>query len=234
MQMSAITDLLIPYDIDGLTKIRLGRDNDGGYVVADELIGHIDHIVSSEWGGDISFEYDLMLLNGRCDMVNYDEHAKRRMSDRRMSFKSTRIDGNNSVQSVIAGLKNVMLKLDIEGAEYDAFRVPVGRIPDLSGVSMLAIELHDIMRRNHTKAIGFLSLISKQMTLFHVHANEYGGYTKADGHDVPNVVELTFVNNALVPGKRKSKSMYPVVGLDVCNKPGATDRPLTFISRPEE
>jgi len=228
--MGPLTRLLQPYDIEGLSKIRLGRDYDGGYVAANEVISMTDHLISSEGGGDISFEYDFSLLNSRCDITNYDARAKNAgMHSPRFKFIAEDISGGNDIPSVIRGLKNVSLKIDIEGKEYDAFHVSSGLFPDLSGVLMLVIELHNICRDNYTKAIGLLSRLEEQMTLFHVHENVFGGLVDIEGYQIPNVIELTFVGNALVGKKRVSDSAYPVADLDICNRIGGTDTPLSFI-----
>ena len=221
--------LLTPYDIPGLTRVRLGRGGDGGYVAASELLGKIDHIVSSESGGDISFEYDVMCLNERCDLVNYDAASKNRVGTRRMQFRPLDVDGGVSVPTVLKDLQNVLLKLDIEGREFAAFHGPLERFADLSGVVMLVVELHDIAGRNYARTVGLLSRIEKSMTLFHVHANDFGGYTDIAGHRVPNVVELTFVANRFAEGRTVSKSSFPVAGVDECNRHGGTDIPLTFL-----
>jgi hypothetical protein len=148
-----------------------------------------------------------------------------------MQFKPFAVDGSVSVPTLLAGLDNVMLKLDIEGREFQAFHVQCTKFPDLSSVIMLVVELHDITGSNYTKTVGMLSQISKQMTLFHIHANDYGGYADVDGHRVPKVVELTFVAHRFADGRVPSTAKYPIRGVDECNRRGGTDIPLTFIGR---
>lgn len=231
---SRLTDLvvrLMPYDIAGLTKVRLGRNNDGGYVVPRELISSTTHIVSCGVGADSSFEDAYLRCNGSCTAMLLDSRGScsipKSFADR-VRFKTVVLNRGNNVKQFL-GKSGVLLKMDIESGEYEALYDNSGSFVGLSGVSVFVVELHDILWND--RAVRLLDDIEREMTLFHVHGNAYGGVVQTELGPVPNVVELTFVANHLATDSVPSKSRYPVAGLDQCNKPGCADLDLGFLEK---
>jgi hypothetical protein len=116
--------------------------------------------------------------------------------------------------SRLSGCKNLLVKMDIEGAEY---RV----LPDLIGlasrVAYLAVEFHETAVFRET----FLDIVRKiQKTHFiaHLHGNNGGGVAK-DG--LPELLEISFVKGR-PPGKDKVSAL-PNDLVDSCNAPSRND-----------
>lgn len=121
--------------------------------------------------------------------------------------------------------KSIVLKVDIEGGEYDL-------LPDLlresQDVSLLVIEFHDC----GTRWREFEFAIEQLKVLFavvHVHGNNY--IPLIPGTDVPDVLEITLLKRDLFTEADVFSSHtteYPIRGLDFPNDASKVDYPLTF------
>jgi hypothetical protein len=105
----------------------------------------------------------------------------------------------------------VLLKIDIEGAEYDVLAMSIG---ELSQVSVLIVEFHQL-DLNWARFVGCMGELMKDFLIAHVHANNFGGYIP--GTRVPAALEVTLVNKRLV------NEQLP---------PSVRDYPLTELDRP--
>ena len=118
--------------------------------------------------------------------------------------------------------KNIFLKIDIEGAEYEILQSVIKiHTENKELFSCVCIEFHDIGSREEE----FLNLIEELLqhfTIVHLHANNCGGLSQ----DFPNVVEITLVP---IVGSSKSRVGYlPREGLDFPNCPAFEDITLEF------
>lgn len=120
----------------------------------------------------------------------------------------------------LRGLDRLMVKMDIEGAEYEALPA-LGR-DHIARIECLIVEFHDVaVRMPELKAIA--DQLAPFLSLRHIHANNHGG-TK-DGW--PQVLELTWSRR--VPGEAPSVTpTLPLPGLDQPNRPGHPDLALRF------
>lgn len=80
--------------------------------------------------------------------------------------------------------KNILLKLDIEGSEYDFLEEISAH---LDCFSALVFEFHDLHKK-HELLISFLESCSKQFDVVHLNINSSGGF---DGEERPKCVEVT-------------------------------------------
>ena len=104
--------------------------------------------------------------------------------------------------------KNNLLKIDIEGSEYEI-------IDDIlinsQKIDMLIIEFHWINNKNQI----FIESIQKLKTKFdivHIHPNNYR--PKKENEDFFDVVELTFVNKKINKFNKEFRYSFPIDGLD--------------------
>lgn len=140
------------------------------------------------------------------------------------------------------GLKgDVLLKIDIEGGEYDYFIET-----DLPGISLvttgLLLEVHWLdIESNQKKFITIMEKLKEFFVLTHVHGNNWGGTfnyvkkiseTKFTDIVVPKVLELTFTNKRFVNYITPDNQTYPIPGLDLrnCAIPGRNDYSLDFLN----
>jgi hypothetical protein len=119
------------------------------------------------------------------------------------------------INRVTGGRENcwVLLKMDIEGAEFDVLPPPVGT---LSQISTLIVEFHRI-DLHWDRFVACMSDLRQTFHIAHLHGNNFDGYIP--GTEVPATLEMTLVNKCLVAGNPPpSIRDYPITGLDMpCN-----------------
>jgi hypothetical protein len=246
---------LQPIAFDGM--VRLGRDNDGGYVLPEILIDEADCLLSFGIYNDWSFEHDFQRRRPALPIHCYDHSisgrrfkreawietlrvaARRTSMDKARSRWSTARSYERFFKGVVRhfarkitnrpindlecdltsaldkiGGKKVLLKMDIEGAEY--------RMIDQLGVNAdriigACIEFHDIepLRAVFDRAID--TLLGK-FVIAHVHANNYGQVAD-DG--LPDALEITFVGRTRAQERKPRPTIY-IAGLD---QPNDASRP---------
>jgi len=115
----------------------------------------------------------------------------------------------------------IILKMDVEGAEYDA----LGAVDDatLGRIDQIVMEIHGLKKLWRPKRLeAFVKMMTKlngRFTLFHVHANNYDGRELhvLSGLPVSNLLELTYVKSSRVR-RSPSTTVYPTL-LDQPNLP---------------
>jgi len=108
--------------------------------------------------------------------------------------------------------KNIILKIDVEGAEYPVFNDP--KVYNLLHNSIqILMELHNI-EKNLANLEYFMDNLSKTHSLVHIHSNNHVGTFNYKGKNVPEALEVTFLLNKYLPNKEYSTDKYPIKGLD--------------------
>jgi hypothetical protein len=209
--------------------LRVGKNNDGGYLVESNSIQTAKSLISFGIGNDWSFETQLKKIKN-IPIFAYDHTIER--NEELPQFKSffnpqrsnhffrkkigeTLVTNNNTnIEKIIndfnlyfLGLKPpFFFKIDIEGSEYIILNDLIKFSKSMSGI---VIEFHDV----HVNLSIILKFIREiDLDLCHIHANNWGG---VDGNNVPKVLELTFARN---PIKIDGKLTIPHV-LDQINNP---------------
>lgn len=117
----------------------------------------------------------------------------------------------------------VLLKVDIEGGEYAALPAAVRH---MERVSALLIEFHALDREWDTFARCMREL-APRFHIAHIHGNNFDPCIR--GTRVPQTIELTLVNRALVPGEpQPSTRGFPSPGLDMPNTRKRPELQLSF------
>jgi hypothetical protein len=219
MEDSNFGKLFDIYDIGGLLRKRLGKNGDGGYVVPEGLLGKIENCVTFGVGPDVSFEISLDGIFP--DKIHFDfyDHSVHGLpgvpeNKKNMVFHREMVTPENA-EGTLSGKDNVLLKFDIEGAEYGL----TDKIKDetLDRVVFLVCEIHWV-GENREKAQKILSWLGKKFVLFHLHGNNNtNNYSDIDGRKIPNVVELTLVNRKFATEAEISKESFPIPGIDFPN-----------------
>ncbi len=135
--------------------------------------------------------------------------------------KKPKKENEISIIEVVQNLDDIILKIDIEGDEYDI-------LSDITKNSQkiisLIMEFHNL-EINLDKIESFINE-NKYLKLIHIHGNNF---KDVDSNGDPNDVELTFVNiNRINISKEKSSNNYPIIGLDYKNFKRKDDIKLTF------
>src|SRR5579871_3857911 len=239
---------LRPYDVN-VGKKRIGSDGDGGYVLAD-IIPKSAALLSFGIGDNCDFE--LEFANRGHSVVMFDPTiaqppvAHPHFTFHRLALGS-RDDPKGGVVTLASALQlgglqshpDVVLKCDVEGAEYDAFAAAPQEL--LGRFSQIVVELHDLDRlgasEQRARLTALTGELNKRFVLFHVHGNNcaaialVGGASFADHHlagavPVPVALELSFIRSDLVSA-RPSRTVYPTA-LDRPNYHLCPDHLLNF------
>ena len=123
------------------------------------------------------------------------------ISDKNMSNQQI------TIKKILSKRKNVLLKVDIEGAEYKILK---DILSNFKKINCLIIEFHSV-RENLDKIYNFVAKI-KNIKLIHIHGNNRN---KLDSSGYPYALELTFVNSKKIKYKnKKNLKKYPIANID--------------------
>lgn len=149
-----IAEKLKVFDAEGLTLTRYGRDNDGGYVCADELIEQSDTLFSFGIADDISFEKEFARVSEAKQIYLFDPsvNAPPDMSPQMEFFKYGLAKQNRENMRTLDycmtfghAPEHAMLKMDIEWGEWEVLESL--RHGQLSRFEQIVCELHFIPLR---------------------------------------------------------------------------------------
>lgn len=241
------------YDIKS-PKIRLGNECDGGYVLPQMALDLSNGLFSYGVGSDISFEIDYVRKTNKpsfsfdhtvlCKSIPNDLEHLMVFKKEGLSFqKEQDLDTffSHYEQSNIKG--SVILKMDIEGAEFPYFlNTEIEKLSKI--VSCIVVEFHPL--GNNEKLIDYFEILRKLNEYFyhcHFHANNYAGAYEYSEKNIniilPHVVEMTFINKLLI-SKNKStfEKMFDMfktgekLSLDMSDYPTEHDR-KNDLNRPD-
>lgn len=185
---------------------RVGRANDGGYVMLDDFEGKR---IAYSFGIADDVSWDLDMANRGLDVYMYD-HTISQLPQMHPKFHYFQIGlGNENEKDdlhkkTLAQLMKenghmdeygMILKIDIEGAEWDVLRTVDKEI--LQHFSQIVFEFHDvIVPENENNIQEALQKLNQTHQLVHVHANNYGSYLLLGGTMLPELIEATYVLRA--------------------------------------
>ena len=170
--------------------IRLGKDNDGGYLVNKLDVEKTKGLLSFGIGNDISFEEDFTKLN-KCPIDAYDgtiENTNKFFSGNK-KFYNKNID-KDFLSYVDIERSNLFLICDIEDSEYSILDILVRKSKNFTGMVIEFHSVHDYSRFNL-----LTNFIAKNhLKLIHVHANN-NSYIETPTVILPDCLELTFTSS---------------------------------------
>ena len=215
--------------------VRLGKDNDGGYLVNEHDVLNTEILIGLGVAEDWSFEEQFTNIKG-CSLMAYDGSlnadklaANADLRKRYLNFFSGNrghVDKNIGIgikdilfESVLTGEKT-FLKCDIEGSEYGILEDIIKYTKRFTG---MVIEFHDINKQeNFYSIINFISKIDQK--LVHIHVNNYS-YCITDTGCIPNVLELTFTSSSNI---KLEKIITLPNSLDMPNNPEDEEFKIIF------
>lgn len=215
--------LLTPYDVDR-RKERIGPATDGGYVLLPDLFAGLPLL---SYGISTEYRFDIDMSSRGHEVYMFDhtiDGIETPPGNNRMHWFKEGVGGapdpgqpvdtiENHLNAHVPAGSEALLKMDVEGWEYDAFDA-------LSDASLLrfrqiVFEIHSLhavgdegFRARFARLLGRLTA---HFTLFHVHANNFDGantFAFISGVPVSNLLELSFVRSDLVE-RRPSQTLYP-------------------------
>ncbi|HEY0737769.1 MAG TPA: DUF6065 family protein [Herpetosiphonaceae bacterium] len=199
-EAEAFLSALVVYQ-SPVAKVRLGTDTDGGYIICDHL-GPYDLLLSGGIGGDNSFEIDVIERYG-VDCYAFDHSvATVQQHHPRLTFIQKSIspissEYSSNLKEFLRQSDDILLKLDIEGAEFAW--ISALATEELLKFKQIVIEVHDLFARDYSESRSFLSKLTANHVLVHVHANNWRGTVNVGGIAVPEVFECTFIRKDCYP-----------------------------------
>ncbi len=207
------------------SKVRVGNDYDGGYVLPAVALD-CDAVLSIGVGPDVSF--DIAFASRGARIAQFDHTVDRPpVSHDNFSFYKkgwgAETGGDllsfSDIMKAFARLDPVraLLKFDIEGAEYQALdRLDPGA---LLPFDVIVCEFHDFGKLGEPGFYDTARRCIEKLTAFHapvhLHANNYAGLSLVTGIAVPNVMEFSFLRRDLDSFPRRCREPIP----------GTLDRP---------
>jgi hypothetical protein len=207
-------------------KKRIGKENDGGYVIA-ELPGNYDLFISGGIADDNTFETSFLqkYTNIPCYAFDGSVSALPQPNEEIVFIKkylgNRTNDTETNLHEYIEPYKHIFMKIDIEGHE---FRLLPSFIENnfINKIKQLVIEIHspaDIALHpdyyvglEHIKNKHMFDLFQKMNrthTLIHFHANNGCDMNTIDGIHIPFVFELTYIRNDYIIEKKKNTESLP-------------------------
>lgn len=226
------------YDEHGpIELMRLGKNNDGGYVVpvaalrsADVLLGYgIDNDISFEEGFSAYYQKPSFGFDCGVDKVKANNplfhFINECIGSSTFVYKHQKVSGGVStfsyqLKKLELEKKNIFIKMDIEGAEFDA-------MPDIlkysSTISGVVLEIHfGPVRNNLKQANDLLAAINKDFLLVHVHGNNCDKnwlHASTNHKTIPATLELTYINKKSIKHAKRIPSQLVPNQLDMSNCP---------------
>ena len=209
-------------------KLRLGKDFDGGYIIADIPDIRYTTILAGGVSDDISFEEDFKNKYPETHVFAFDGTIGGQLpvNTDKITFINKNIGAENNEQTtnihhIIDAFERIFVKMDIEGGE-------IPWIKSLSNEQMnkfeqIVMEFHFPFSENEVEVF---DKINKNHYLVHFHGNNCCGVVNHKGVNIPNVFECTYLhkkyftdipelNTDLIPGVLDMKNtVYEEIYID--------------------
>jgi len=228
-------------------KSRLGNPHDGGYIVNDLILKNTKRLISIGIGREESFELEWAKQFPTTIIEAYDGtypcndlcHKFPERINQNIFYVNNDVgcsDKQIPLNTVIDNKNNILLKIDIEGGEYVIFN----NLQTYTNLTGLILEIHDLyILENRKKIVELINQNFKDLILFHIHGNSWGGTFDLDLNnnqdekiikEFPNVLELTFISKDLVENYNIDKNKFPIDGLDNTNRNNYPDIDLYWVN----
>jgi hypothetical protein len=207
-------------------KKRIGKENDGGYVIA-ELPGNYDLFISGGIADDNTFETIFLQKYPNTPCYAFDGSVQElpQPNSNIVFFKKNLGDKNNNTETnlheYMEPYNDIFMKIDIEGHE---FRLLPSIIENnyMKKIKQLVLEIHSpadialhpdyyvgLENINNKFMFDLFQKMNRTHTLVHFHANNGCDMNMIDGINIPFVFELTYIHNDFIIEKKKNMESLP-------------------------
>jgi hypothetical protein len=229
---------LQPFDL-GYPLIRVGGAGDGGYLLPDAHLDQTSVLFSPGVDATWAFESDMAqrfaTRSVMCDgSIDEPEDLPATHTFEKLWLSPRTGPGSTSLTDwvtshALPGDRNLMLQMDIEGAEWAVLRHTPRET--LQRFRVIVIEFHGLEAvanlYDATRHVGsVIGKLAADFQVAHAHANNCCGFVRQRGIVVPRVVEVTYLRRDLV---REVGNASPVPHpLDKDCVPGNPAIPMDF------
>lgn len=223
----------------GKNFVRVGKHNDGGYIMVDNFQGGAAYSfgISDDvsWDKDIARRgYDVFMYDPTIDALP-EENSRFYFFREGIAGVELKDKNLNTLENFIRrngheNINNMILKMDVEGAEW-SFLSTVS--PEtLSMFDQIVFEFHFLIEpESQSEMNATLSCVNKlnqTHSLVHLHANNYDSLLILDDKIlIPNALELTYVKTANYE-LTEDEDIYLPIDEDEPNHPKEHEFPLGY------
>ena len=224
--------------------VRVGKANDGGYIMLDafqKMGGGGGIAYSFGISGDVSWDYDMVKRGYEIFMYDMTIDALP-FQHKNFHFFKQGIGGTKNKEKLLDTLENffeinghgdkenLILKMDVEGAEWDFLNSVSSDL--LNRFDQIVFEFHNLISPKNSaqmeKVIAAFKKLNLTHTPIHVHGNNYGAYINIEGLGIfPDVPEITYVKTENYTFEEDENILLPI-SLDEPNNPFVPDIPLGY------
>ena len=191
--------------------VRLGGTSDGGYLIPDDLDG-VKYCFSPGVDVKASFENELAEKYGIRSFMADASVSEPPLDSEFFEFDPKFLGSRNDDTFITLSSwieekvgnddREMILQMDIEGAEYEVFvETPMDV---LSRFRMMILEFHDLERLFDQKMLPLISAVfaklARNFSIAHVHPNNCRSVVSRGDVDVPRVIEVSFIRNDRIAG----------------------------------
>jgi len=220
---------------------RWGSEADGGYVVPGDLLQKGTLLITGGVGDNVDFEAEVARKIPGIKILLFDHTIAQLPNNSPLSAIWHKLElgprqGQTSLTKTFEladtdGNQNLLLKLDIESAEWDL--IATTPTDFWKSVSLLILEIHNLQeRKDWDKYSSVLEQLDKHLLLIHAHGNNCSPtiHFRRQGTYVPTTMELTYINRQQIPsGVTLERWDKPApTPLDRANDPFNKDLPLDY------
>ena len=227
-----LLNLIRPWQMISDSKIRMGSEADGGYVMP-SCSRRSNTALSIGIGDEVSFDNELARQGAR--VIQFD-HTIDKAPSNLPGLEFNRLGWGASDEHPFVSLatmvrmidwsqaRNPILKFDTEGAEWPCLANADSN--DLNRFEVLTGEFHDfhnlVNRPHFDRVLAVFTKLEATHRVIHMHANNAGGMVMLGGIPFPRLLELTYMRKT--SATFHGHSAEPIPGpLDRANVPQLPD-----------
>ena len=211
-------------------KKRLGKINDGGYIVCDISGINYDCFLSAGIECDTSFEEDFLKEYPNLICYAFDGTINSFPSDNsnmlwiKKNIGNTNTKSTTNLHNLLEKYNNIFIKMDIEGAEIEWLESL--NETHMNNISQLVIEFHNPFSEREKQ---IFKKINKTHSLLHFHGNNCCGTRTYEGIEVPKIFECTYINKKYIKDNLELNDEVIPSSLD---SPNLVNKSEIFINHP--
>lgn len=227
--------------IKNSTFARIGKSNDGGYIMLDAFPKGGGIAYSFGISNDVSWDYDMVKRGYEVFMYDMTIDALPQ-NHRNFHFFKQGISGTKNEEQLLDTLENfleanghsntrqMILKMDVEGAEWDFLTAISSDI--LNQFDQMVFEFHNVVKPKNSeqmeKTFAAFRKLNQTHTPVHIHGNNYGAFLNLEGIGIiPDVPEITYVKTENYTFEDDAEILLPIA-LDEPNNPMIQDIALGY------